>query len=339
MSTLQFFTPKAVRSSMLSTDDTCPRKFFYLNRMCLKRTRGKLSLSITRGTLFHELVLRLYQGLSPADAETAVGKEVFQALHAEQDEAAQYDPQAADNVKTLDQAWPIAKMLARIFWEKYPLNTKRYQVLAVEKELVYNLGYDLPVQGTIDLILGQVGADVAWITDHKTISRRAEDEIIGRKWSYQARLYPQLASLYLKELHGPDASVGGFIYNFVQVPTIVYCRKDPTFEDYVKRCGLWYGEKGIEPCKSYALPAPDLGTSNHIVDLCQKCVVEPCMESQLLLDTQFPRVCQPMAGCSFCKIHHLCEADLSQWSTIIEAEFTVNPEEPAEELEPQDDQS
>ncbi len=327
---IQVFVPKGVRSSMISTERQCTRKFFWVYRLRLKPKSYVLSQALKAGDIYHHIMMPLYRDdCSLEDAEKIAYDSVVAPSIEEFETAAEGDltgdaQQSATNVQ---RAWEVARVMARLFWDQYPLDRDRYEVVDTEVPITAPMlgapAFSLGVQGTPDIIIRDLKENALWLPDHKTTGHKPTDAIVGRGYAWQTYMYSELVH------HKYGEWPLGFIYNFVQRPTIRYCptTKDKGgFESYVERCRFEYVKKGQDVCTSYALqltqgPSPE--SFRERVLILATLSLMPVDPTDYNLDTMFPRIYQGFNGCAKCPYRFLCESDVAMWPSLIEQKYRV----------------
>lgn len=240
-----------IRSSSMKAFNDCPRKFFLTDRLGIMPRRVSFSEATTIGNYCHAALSALYT-VNPASDEdvldtisSAIADRMTEDLE-RMSESLTKDAflVGADPEKTgelLSRCADMANAMIRIFWNRYPLGPD-IEILASEELLALELvlpplqGAGIPIAGQIDTILKESSTGAIWPTDHKTSGDTAEDASVGRGWSYQTRLY----RLLVAAKYGDPT---GFIHNFIQRPTIKFCKKDADFDAYVTRCREWYAAR------------------------------------------------------------------------------------------------
>ncbi len=239
-----------VHSTNTKTHLECPRKFYYRERLGLRR-RGLYSAGIHRGQVFHMVAAMLFEG------KTA--QEAYKTVHAlmrltQQDLRDSAHPTSGllPSGKPVDtvcddievDTWK-AYTMARVFYKKWPPDVKRFKILAVERKVLMTVsGISRPVSLQLDLVLAERGTKNIWIMDHKVTSGKPWDMVHALRFELQSHLYRLGA--WAEFPHNP---VRGMIHNVIKVPGIKYCPKtkdkpeDGGINHYLERVVEWY-EKG-----------------------------------------------------------------------------------------------
>ena len=240
-----------VSQSYLRTLDRCPRYALWSYHLGLKLARAHRSPAATTGTLAHGLLqCRYAAGSDVTDAEVEESCQTLVDEKVAEEQAlleGDLTGQAEANIQAIGRAWDVARTIVRIFWDRYPLPDD-IEVLDSERTIIgsaISRSQEGPVGGTLDLALRK--GDDTWLVDHKTVSEDPAKRFKGYSFDPQYQLYPLLWGLTKGE-----APVG-FIFNYIQVPTIKFCKKDKTFNDYVARCGKWYDQQDHAPITSWAI--------------------------------------------------------------------------------------
>ena len=321
---LEVYTPH-IHSTNIKTRALCRRRFLFAHRLGLVRKGFHSPLQM--GALYHKIMRHLYLG---GDTEAAVdasqywiddeivalakayGTDRGTSLGAQSIREIQDDAQS-----DLDKA----QAMAIVSWRDHPLDRKAWEVIAVEEPLhLVSTSFPLPttVSIMIDLLLRDRASGEGWIVDHKTTSMSPIKRAAMLQFDCQPRLYRLGATAAY-----PDIPIVGAIFSIIRKPTIKYCGKDKTFEDYIDRMGDWYTVQRQKNPSDPPYVAP------HIR------FVEPVMTEELLDQLHdahessqcsvdlinFPRTANTEQICDgkygLCPFASLCTSSSDAWSTLI----------------------
>lgn len=312
---------KPIHAHMLSDCDACPRKAFMRHVLNIRPVYEKPSEALDIGSLVHLMMDERYRGTAEDEAFRAGGRACdtrIGGLHAAS-EKGYVDPSDLEKlVLQTERAFTLAKVIVRIFWKQYPLSGD-LQPEAHEATLTAT-GHGFDVEGRLDLAL-RSGEGHVWVVDHKTSSDPPSETSVGMLWDNQKLLYEWLARAKWGE------AFRGFIFNYIQKPTIRYCNKDADFDAYVTRCEEWYANQAERPIASYAVRAtgdqPSLELLRKLSQYHQR-IIEPTCESPFVIDPHtvrlddIPRVrraCSPFRGRP-CTYLPFCEQPPSAWPSL-----------------------
>jgi hypothetical protein len=236
----------------------CPRLFLYRHLMGLSRkVSGKRSSACDIGTFFHDLHANMY--LSKGDWKESESKSrlhLNSALDVLSKEAAEsLDGEAEKAIKTMQSDYEKAKVMVKLFWEKYPLD-KSLNVAHVEQSMAVRLLSGATLVVKPDLIVKD-NKDRTWVEDHKTTTDNIQDAVRSKPWAFQTVLYRIGVETFL------ETPVAGFLYNFMQVPGIKLCAKDEKEAKakaitpeaaYLARVKEWYAEDQSTTIQSFWVP-------------------------------------------------------------------------------------
>jgi hypothetical protein len=159
-----------------------------------------------------------------------------------------------------------------------------------------------------------------WIRDYKTSGRDVQYTLAGYLFSLQCRIYRLLA-------HSTGYSPEGFILDILQSPSIKFCKKDKTFDDYVKRVKLWYAEKGDKSVRSFSIryaepPMPE--ELEKVLTFTWSYVIRPPLAHLFRRDVT-GHSCKRYER--LCDYYQLCSSDEAVWPVLIASNYEVVPPE------------
>jgi len=220
-----------LRQSSIYDLRSCPRKFLLRHRCNLKRKGYSYSRALTVGTFFHEYMAVLHRGLTVQAADAVVADYI--TTHCAEAFEAGKDPELVR--LDLVSADALARALAELHWEFFPIDTSRFQVLEVEQVVRNEWAEGIP-----DLCFLDKQRDEIWLDDHKT---EGQDGLV-RAAPLLFELQPRLYRLLLQEKLGRP--VVGCVHNIIVKPAIEFCDKDRPWEmqprTLTRKCKA--GEKG-----------------------------------------------------------------------------------------------
>ena len=241
--------------SSCNTWRECPRKYLLQNRLSIQPPRDRLSRARTIGTFLHSLLAQSY-ALPNEAAEQLVYDRAVKPLEKERNELA-----AGDKLGTFDEdatviaeSWDLARVMFDYYWKTYPLDRSKINVKFIETTIVAPSLTGYPV-AIVDLVLLDENKKLAWVVDHKSLTKKPESQVAGLSWSAQSYLYPALVASALDAQGLGDYIVPGIIYNLLQKPTIKFCKKDKDFSAYCQRVAEEYGKKDYRVMISVPLPS------------------------------------------------------------------------------------
>lgn len=239
-----------VHSTNTKTHLECPRKFYFRERLGLRR-RGLYSAGLHRGQVFHMVAAMLFENKTAQQAYQAVRALMLMAQHDLRDSAhpTSHLLPSGKPVETVCEDIEVdtwkAYTMARVFYKKWPPDVERFKILAVERKgLMTVSGVSRPVSYQLDLVLSERGTKNIWIMDHKVTSGKPWDMVHALRFELQSHLYRLGA--WAEFPHNP---VRGMIHNVIKIPGIKYCPKtkdkpeDGGINHYLERVVEWY-EKG-----------------------------------------------------------------------------------------------
>lgn len=340
-----------IRSSGIKEFEHCPRKFLYTYKLGIKPRTYQPALHI--GNVLHLVLQSLFMGKSQTEALDAA-KQYFHRycnqLLSDADEAG-FTPQGKSIegvVKSAEEDYHKARAMAVAFMSFKPFDWKKWHILytpdgtpCVELLLEAKVkGVSVPIIAPCDLALVKVGTREVWIVDHKTTSIDTLARAKSIKISPQVALYRLVLQCHLdqwgeqsKEHKG--LRVCGSIHNIIKKPTIKYCKKDKSFEDYINRVTEWYKEKHKDDPSHSPILQPET------------CFTEPTMTKELYLrlrqQARASRAAPDLdrfyrAGdyaChqfnTVCPFIDLCDSDPVMWPDIIRTRFDIKFREDEDE--------
>lgn len=334
--------PYISQSKMMSAF-SCPRRFMFAHRMGIRPARDDSSAAMQAGSVAHAYLESLFLQL-PTDAdiwETAcapVDEDIqadLNALSQRIGDEGDLDGSLEAAATALDKAWSVGKAMAHHFYENvFPL-PEYYSAVDAETHIACGVphpvseGSHVMVEGTLDGILQDLRNGNVWIVDHKTSGDRPSAATIGRAWAYQSRLYRLLAKYGTSE-----GEPLGFVWNFIQRPSIYLCGKDrkaaeeegiTPLDAYLQRVHEWYDEKaasqGEPTVNSSAVRFPrDLYSRGFAADLdFVDFLANVPIDTDH--DTCFPKrghACKGRYGRP-CPYYEFCTASIPSWPVILDS--------------------
>ncbi len=263
-----------IRSSSMGTLQKCSRRYMWEERYGLRRAGNYYSEALSVGTLSHILLNSLYMGES---LHTGVQKAVGYIADKER---AILD-QLSGGTKTLP-GMPLDKITKGMQadlskshamvngWNKFigPRELADWDVLAVEPYIRAKIpGISAYIAGELDIVMRHRRTQELRIFDHKTTAKSAVQRAISCAWEPASTIiYPILlrevcaggsnvevtVSKYgfgdLEEIRLSDPSnVTSTVHNILRKPTISFCNKDKTFDDYLDRVADRYEQDMKDP--------------------------------------------------------------------------------------------
>lgn len=230
-----------IRQSGMGSLARCSRKFLYEVRFGLKK-QGFVSAPFV-GQVVHLMMNAKYKGLdslSQAHILQAVVNDVKADCEASAAENGKVDL-AAKISNDVESNAALGGLIADVFDEKFPLDPKRYRVIALEKDLRVKVPkVSAPIGGRVDLVLEHLGDPHGLvIVDHKSSSMSPKEWIKSAGFSWQMKLYRLLVES-APEFQGQKV-IGG-IFNCMRRPTCKLKVKQ-TLRDYLEECRGWYAAK------------------------------------------------------------------------------------------------
>ena len=233
-----------IHSTNMDHLDECPRLFLYADRLGL---RGRVSaVPLELGQLYHLIIAQLSMGHAPSRADEAANQYISKAID-DLEELADPAGQLPNGklltvqIQEYDEAFQKARAMAYALWKRFPLDTDKWEVVAVERLVELNLKVPriaAPIRTRVDLLLKNRETGEGWIVDHKTTSLSPTARAASMRFGNQTRLYR------LGAIHAfPDIPIVGIRHNIIQKPKIKYCpnTKDKEgFHAYIERVGKWY---------------------------------------------------------------------------------------------------
>ena len=259
-----------ITQSVIKTFTVCPRRLLLRYIFDLGRRRQQHSFAPSAGTLVHAILAAAYKNIGGTieDAVTAAHDQTLKPLIETLTKQITTDlsGETEKSLKAVQDAWSVAKAVGEIFLLRYPPEATlngfpdcAVEFVAVERK--FNFSYlppeseltvnDIEIGGTPDAILKvtpKKGDPYLIVMDHKTTTKDLKTAITGFSYNPQVLMGATLAEREFK------LPVRGFIFNVIKMPTIRYCGKDKTFQDYVDRCIRWYADtKDGEKMRSWSI--------------------------------------------------------------------------------------
>jgi len=339
----------AISKSLLASMYTCQRKLMY--EYLLRLTSTRYAKAPTVGTLFHLAINAHYDGLDTPAVHRLVDAhvdEMTQELLGEPETAGEVDA-ASRIVRSLAKDAALAKVMAEIYNETFPLDTDQWSIYPAELKLEYTTN-SFNVTTRVDRLLYNKELKGLFIQDFKTTS---EDPALFQRtlgWSVEADL-----SRLVVEAAGLNYPVLGFLLGVIQKPGIgiktrvtgkwirhyreMMSDKDPqSLLEYLAEVRDWYAGVGFHADKRDArILKPPLrqwqrryrsqpmtdGLRGHLNTASALMAQDPRL-------VNFPRTGEPAGVCRShynrpCPWLPLCESDPTDWKGIIARDYRVRP--------------
>lgn len=244
-------SPSVIRASGVDLYGECARKYWFMNQARISPPVPRVGVALSTGTLFHTIMeetfrqsFDLEKGLAKAAAavkeECSRLSKLWNTLPYPDDQ-----DRCTKAVSDLERCLHVSSAIATIWWETCPPKFKPEDIIFIEEELSGEIAGHL-VGGRIDYAVSN--ATGYCVLDYKTTSHPPEDVLAGRVFSLAFFIYCTL----LERIRGSRPQ--GMIYNIIQRPTIKFCKKDKTFDDYVERVKLWYKDLATDAMASFFIP-------------------------------------------------------------------------------------
>lgn len=352
-----------MRSSGMTTYRECARKFMLQERHGLAPI-AEHSSALHTGTLLHTIITSLYMGLDLPDAENMA----IQQNAREQSDLIEIAARPTFGgyiggkkievlLKDLAHELSLARMMAALYWKHYRTNTREFDVVPefIEAPLEYKHHlYTSTFHGRMDLLLRHKETGHYWIWDLKTLvpticTRQRSDTFLmdPQPWFYWLMADYTLRN---REYCGNDSSppkVAGCIHIVMQKPSIRYCGKDATFNDYIDRCQTEFYEPRFNKFKRGLTNGPPILVSK--INMNQL----PGWMNPLLYE--FDQACSRRVGSSIpgrsyfddwppnnaacynwnrpCQFLRLCQANEKMWPAYTKSHFKQDFRDDREERE------
>lgn len=321
---LEVYTPH-IHSTNIKTRALCRRRFLFAHRLGLVRKGFHSPLQM--GSLYHRIMRHLYLGGSEEEAlRDAVGwiAEEVSALAelAEKDRGMSLGAQSIREIQDDAQSdLDKAMAMAIVSWRDHPLDWDAWEVISVEEPLHLILTspvFQATVSIMIDLLLRDRASGEGWIVDHKTTSQSPTKRAAMLQFDCQPRLYRLGATAAY-----PDIPIVGAIFSIIRKPTIKYCGKDATFEDYIERVRTWYVTQREKNPSDPPYVAPHIRFVEPVMtEELHAQLHEARAASQCSVDLiNFPRTANTEQICDgkygVCPFAPLCTSSSDAWSTLI----------------------
>jgi len=340
--------PARVSPTACDTYFTCPRRFLFSKRLRLRPHYERVSLSRSRGSYFHLFMQRDPSGVQEVEATHRQNqKDIARQI----DKTGDLDGRLAKDLDDDRIAYDMARVMADIVWESYPLPDTA-KVIGRELSIEADAGC-IPLKGILDLLISYDSG--IYVLDYKTTSFDPAVAIAGYPYGYAHWIYRLLANRWLAD-NDYGSRVKGLQLNCVQAPSIKFCGKDrdftvvrvqkksgpnkgqwydkktyhgaPRWDIYVKRCQEWYTENEIRPVAQltrYYPPNPNerppLDVQYAILHVARAATCpDPLTEDFDLVFPRRHRSCTDPYGrpCDYC---NLCACSPNAWPSVIETEY------------------
>lgn len=326
-----------IRASHISDWQKCPRIYAWKDLLGLLPKHPVTSAALLIGSLYHA---RRSELLAKSSGETArVQKEITEHL------TKLPEDRRATAMRDLDRAAKMGSAMAEVASELLPLGDN-YEVLAVELECQTALVLMTPrgpapvmFGGRLDYLFRDKTDGSVVIDDEKTTKDPPSLRAAICPFEPQTGLYPLLVME-----HRPKA----MIHTIIQKPTIRFCDKDKTFDDFVKRVRQVYKDKDQDSTnvrmvgRSTTFLDPDHKTLpphltadiRNILNFLNSCGVldivlaghecpAPSGETILSHIQQLPiHTHQCVQYGKLCTFHSLCHSSPKLWPQTIDSNFS-----------------
>lgn len=222
----------SIRASHISNWQKCPRIWAWKDLLGLGPKDVRLAMALLVGSAYHARRNELLA--KTAGTTAAFQKEITESL-----KSMPTDRQATA-LQELTRAVSLGSAMAEVADTLLPFG-EHYEILAVEleaKSTIMVMGPHGPTPvlfaGRLDYLLKDKRDGTVLIDDEKTTKDIPFIRAAVCPFEPQTGLYPLLVAE-----HKPK----GVVHSIIQKPTIHFCGKDPTFDDYVKRVRQVYTEK------------------------------------------------------------------------------------------------
>jgi hypothetical protein len=291
----------------------CPRLYLWSFRWGLVPRRRAMSDALGTGTYFHALAAAGMENVGMV-RKTLLDDQIKVAMEAGWDEDMMGD--RADLVARMQNNFNFALMMYTLLQEKYPDNPGM-KCLFREQKLNGNV-FGLEIHGTPDSVWEALGTGHIWIRDYKQTGRDFALMTAGEAWGIQSRIYRILVEQTIGK------PVYGFIYDRVRKPTIKFCNKDKTWDDYLKRCRQWYIENDVKAVESKAVMFKEEPLNSEVLGTVSNAEWFRDLEVGNIDDFQKDVTC---AQCSsygrLCPYIRLCQAPSEMLPAIISSEYQL----------------
>ena len=321
--------PVICRQSSMTCAISCERKWFCKYRMEIELRGEPLKVSASLGKIYHKFH-ELGQG---HEQEVKAWVQQMQTeLMDRVNRGEDLDGSIARQATMLTELYNKARVMAELFWEKYPQPS---YFTVIGKEIKHTMEYDgLTIEGTIDKLLLNEQDGSIWIRDHKSTGRPLAFLFGGISWSIQARVYRILAFDYMTEkskIELPsDLKIQGFILDGILNPGIKLCKADqknakdwnvPVEEAYLRRVKDWYKDNGEDGILSrgifYTEDLVPIELKNRF-DRMRELSMRPIKPEYYSRDIT-RKACSEWER--QCEYHDLCSVSESQWDRLFESKY------------------
>lgn len=323
-----------IRSSAVSTFQTCPRKFLFDEKLGLKAKSYEGALF--RGDIYHQFRAHLIQGVSIEEAVKSVRATLDEsktklAQQAGTDGRLPGGYDLASILSTIDDDFGVAQAMAEAVHTLHPLDPKKWRIALhpiTRSPMVETLHeqfyawegetYKIVVQ--FDRVLEHIPTGNIWLVDDKTTKFSPSLIAASKSFALQIRLYRTA----LCELFPPERIVGT-IHTILKVPTIRQKQKQ-SFKEYVQEVKDWYPKKATENpddkpiIQSFTRFDEDVWSAELHEIIQRQCIASG--RPPVLSD--FPR----HDGACFkydktCAYLHLCNTNPGTWPRLIPLTLTI----------------
>ena len=330
-----------LHSSSVKEGLLCPRKFYWRDRLGLRRI-GQFTRYFERGVTFHIILENILKGLSfPRAVQAAWAKTSIPILQEGRIQLNKLGTLPNGDTweefhEKITQTFRRSAAMAHAVWMHKPIPQGKYTPVEIEREIIFRIG-GIPAQFSVKPDTLLEGEDGLWILDYKTTSRPPREVLYGWTFDLQPSLYRWgVTAKY------PRMAIKGIIHYICQVPGIRYSPKrldkERGFPGYLERVGNWYvdrvrdAEEGL-PGSLRRLNSPILQSKiefpadkNVSTETQRLLLTGAHLRNQRCKIENYPRccnayICSPVVGES-CVFRKLCQEEGSrQRARIIELEF------------------
>ncbi len=311
-----------IRSSAISTYQTCPRKFLYDEKLGLKGRSYEGALF--RGDIYHQFRAHLISGVPIEEAAKKVRatldeSRVKLAEQAGSDGRLSGGADLSSVLSKMEDDYRVAQAMAESVQALYPLDPTIWRLATHPKsgeslveyryESTYSVGgQEAKIVVRFDRVLEHIPTGEIWLVDDKTTTFDPPLVASSKSYAAQIRLYrAALCEIF------PAERVVGTIHTILKVPQIRQKQKE-SFKEYVGRVREFYAKENENIYQSFVRFDEPVwsGEFNEIIG--QQAGVS--MWKPLLSD--FPRY----DGACFkfnrpCTYIHLCNTDPNNWPRLI----------------------
>jgi len=324
-----------IRSSGISDEQECPRKFMFGYRLGLKPKKYKSATTV--GTHTHRILGSL--------AENNPWKYAYGVAHDKYQETLEELEALASNVGMLPWGTPLDSVrtaaykdfglgaaLAWFVWEHDPIDFDKWDVIATEKliEIKWE-GIKTPIRVRTDVLLRNKRTGGIYFIDYKTTSQDPMDRIAMLHYELQPKLYRVAVESmlqYPKDFNInviPGSKLEGVIHCIVKKPGIRVKQKE-NIDQYIERAEADLREKMKDPNSVSPYARSMIRYTGPLVDeefLFQLRAHDLACRAHVSLP-MFPRHAKACYNWNTpCEYMPLCQGNVSSWKRTLDARFEV----------------